>query len=470
MRFASARLLVLSLATLIPAPGSAETGFQAIQTEVEIEVQAATQPLQDEQPELPTGDSAAENGWTPNGNIENQNEAPAAPPLDLWERVRRGFAVAELNDEEVPYNKEYYASRPGYIKRIAERSKRYLFHILEEVERHGMPAEIALLPIIESVLNPTAYSNSQASGLWQLTSSTAKRYGLRQNWWYDERRDIIAATRAALSHLKKLHSLFGDWKLVIASYNWGEGAVRRALARKQTDGQSADFKDIELPPETRNFIRRLVVVKNMILDPAAFRIELNEIPNRPYFEKIPAAHPIDIKLAAKLAGVSLEEFKALNPAHNRPVINIDRPGEILIPADKVEVFNENLKKHSTELVSWQAYRPKTGETLETIAARFGIRVQRLKALNDLGPANDVTPGEALLVPIQGNKIGDDISILNSKPAVLKVPEGFIVYVVKKGDALFNIARRHGVTVDQIKSWNQATHRLSIGQKLILKGA
>src|SRR5690348_4503546 len=364
MRSASARLLVLSLATLIPVPGLAETGFQATQPDVEIEGPAAAQPLQDEKPELPVGDPVLENGWTLIGKIENQSESPAAAPLDLWERVRRGFAVAELNDEEVPYNKEYYASRPGYIKRIAERSKRYLFHILEEVERHGMPAEIALLPIIESVLNPTAYSNRQASGLWQLTPSTAKRYGLRQNWWYDERRDIIAATRAALSHLKKLHSLFGDWKLVIASYNWGEGAVRRALARKQTDGQSVDFKDIELPPETRNFIRRLVVVKNMILDPAAFRIELNEIPNKPYFEKIPAVLPMDVRLAARLAGVSLEEFNALNPAHNRPVINIDRMGEILIPADKVEVFNENLKKHRAELVSWQAYRPKTGETLE----------------------------------------------------------------------------------------------------------
>ncbi len=463
MHTPSVLLPILGLAMLIPNFGSAAVDFSGSAELVDAPV---THSVPDEKSDQ-GGDSPAEDQPARPGDIENQSEVKPSPPLDLWERLRTGFAMDELSDEEARYNKDYFARRPHYIKHITERSKRYLFHIMEEVERMGMPAEIALLPIIESALNPTAHSHSQASGLWQLTPSTAKRYGLKQNWWYDERRDVIAATSAALNYLKKLHNLFGDWKLVLASYNWGEGAVGRALVRNRNTGQPADFYSITLPPETRNFIRRLVVVKNIISDPAAFRIELGLIPNKPYFEKITTTRDMDIKLAAQLADISLDEFKALNPAHNRPVINIDNSAQILIPADKVDVFNENLKNYDKALVSWQVYRAKSGETLETIAARFGVSGRALMIVNDLD-TDIIGFGETLLVPIHGNKIGEDISVMSNKPAPFKVPERFIVYVVKKGDALFNIAKRHGITVGQIKSWNGSTDRLSIGQKLILK--
>lgn len=463
MHKASARLLIFSLAILIPSPGSAQVDSCSEREEPSI-----AQSLPNENQDETRGDSEVENDRAHFESIESPTGTESMPPLDLWERVRRGFALAELNDEEAPYDKDYYARWPDHIKRIAERSRRYLFHIMEEVERRDMPAEIALLPIIESALNPAAHSHRHASGLWQLTPSTARRYGLKQNWWHDERRDIIAATSTALDYLKKLHSLFGDWRLVLASYNWGEGAVRRALAKNRNNGQAADFDSITLPPETRNFIRRLVALKNIISDPAAFRIDLGVIPNKPYFEKITALRHMDIKVAAKLANISLDEFRALNPAHNRPVINIDRSGEILIPADKVEVFNENLRNHDRPLISWRAYRVKNGETLDAIAGRFGISVQRLKVLNDLDAGNDIVPGEALLVPGAGSNSGEDISVMSNKSTTFKVPDGFVVYVVKKGDALFNIAKRHGITVEQIKSWNHTTNRLSIGQKLVLK--
>jgi membrane-bound lytic murein transglycosylase D len=404
-------------------------------------------------------------------SLEETNVMPGTSisSPDIWERIRSGFAMAELDSEEVPHNEEFYVSRPYYMKRIIERSKRYLFHIMEEVERRRLPTEIALLPIIESAFNPKAHSHSDAAGIWQLIPSTGKNYGLKQNWWYDERRDIVAATAAALDYLEKLHDMFGDWKLVLASYNWGEGAVGRALARNRNNGLPADFRSIMLPPETQNFVQRLITVKNIISNPAAFGIELASIPNQPYFEKVTATRHIDVKLAAKLANIPLDEFKALNPAHNRPVINVDSSHTLLLPADKVEIFVENLKNHGKPLVSWQAYRAKKGETVEKIAEQYGISAQRLKDINDIDiGGSGITPGQILLVPISGRADGEDISVMSNKPATPKLPERFFIYAVKKGDALFNIAKRHGVTVGQIKSWNRDTDRLSIGQKLILR--
>jgi membrane-bound lytic murein transglycosylase D len=398
----------------------------------------------------------------------NAVSSVSASELDIWERIRSGFAMAELDSEEMPQKAEFYVSHPYYMKRIIERSKRYLFHIMEEVERRGMPAEIALLPIVESAFNPKAYSHSEASGIWQLIPSTGKNYGLKQNWWYDERRDIVAGTSAALDYLKKLHDMFGDWKLVLASYNWGEGAVGRALMKNRNNALPADFRSIALPPETRNYVQRLIIVKNIISNPAAFGIELASIPNQPYFEKVTATRHIDVKLAAKLANIPLSEFKALNPGHNRPVINVDSSRTLLLPADKVEIFVENLKNHGKPLVSWQAYRVKKGETVEKIAADYGIGVRRLKDVNDIDGYNEIMPGQTLLVPINERDDGEDISVMSGKPAMRKLPEGFFIYAVKKGDALFNIAKRYGITIAQIKSWNRNTYRLSIGQKLILK--
>lgn len=392
----------------------------------------------------------------------------SAAPIDLWERIRNGFSMAELNSEEVRNNEDFYASHPEYIKRVVDRGKRYLFHIVEEVERRGMPAEIALLPIVESAFNPKAYSHRHASGLWQFIPSTGKNYGLKQNWWYDERNDIIAATSAALDYLQNLHRMFGDWELVLASYNWGEGAVERSLLKNRSSGLPENFRNISLPAETQNYVPRLIALKNIISNPAIFGIELESVPNRPYFEKVPATRHIDVKLAAKLAEISVDEFKALNPAHNRPVIHSDGSHALLFPADRVEIFNENLRNHHKPLVSWQAYRAKKGETTEKISARYGISVRRIREINDLGNNSTITPGQILLVPHNGDAEGEDISIMSNKPATPKSPGQHFIYAVQKGDSLFRIATRYGVTIAQIKSWNGGSARLLIGQKLILK--
>ena len=394
-----------------------------------------------------------------------------APPLpvDLWQRIRNGFAMAKLDSEKVRSNEDFYVDRPEYLKRIVERGKRYLFHIVEEVERRGMPAEIALLPIIESAFNPKAYSNRSAAGIWQFIPSTGRNYGLKQNWWYDERRDIVTATGAALDYLQNLHRIFGDWELVLASYNWGEGAVGRSLMKNRSSGLPEDFHNIALPPETRNYIPRLIAIRNIILNPAAFGIELESIPNKPYFGQVEATRHIDVKVAAKLAEVSVDEFKALNPGHNRPVINIDGPRTLLLPAEKVDVFMENLKIHDRPLVSWQAYEAKKDDTIERISARYGISVGRLKEINDIDTRGAITAGQILLVPRNGSAEGMDISVMSNKPVTPKMLEHNFVYAVRKGDSLLGIAIRHDVTVEQIRSWNGGTGRLlQIGQKLTLK--
>ena len=272
--------------------------------------------------------------------------ADSKPPTDLWERIRNGFAMPQLNSIEVRNSENFYASRPEYINRIAERSRRYLFHIVEEVERRGMPTEIALLPIIESAFNPTAYSRSHAAGIWQFIPATGKRYGLQQNWWQDDRRDIVAATSAALDYLQNLHRIFGDWELALASYNWGEGAVGRSLTRNRIVGLPTDFSSISKPPETRRYVPKLIAMRNIISSPAAFGIVLEPIPNQPYFDKVATTQHIDVKLAASLADISLAEFNALNPAHNRPVINANGSRSLLLPTDKVATFIANLENLS----------------------------------------------------------------------------------------------------------------------------
>jgi membrane-bound lytic murein transglycosylase D len=417
---------------------------------------------------LPENDSLVDLG---RGMIDlemnNARSDVHTPPTDLWDRIRGGFTMAELDNEEVRRIEDFYASHPKSLEYIIERSKRYLFHIVEEVERRGMPAEMALLPIIESAFDPMAYSTRQAAGIWQLIPSTGRTYGLKQNWWYDGRRDIIAATRAALDYLQKLHAMFGEWELALASYNWGEGAVGRALEKNRTKGLATDFRSMKLPPETRNYIPRLIAIKNIISNPAAFGIELGSLPNQPYFEQVSAERHIDVRLAAWLADISVDEFKALNPAHNRPVIHSDELDTLLLPVDKVEIFAENLRNHGEPLVSWQGYLARDGDTAATISKRYGISLRKLREVNDMG-RQGVTPGQTLLVPRNGNAGGADISIIGNKPATQKSSERYFFHLVRADDTLHAIAKRYEVTVEQIKAWNGNLKHLVAGQKLILK--
>ena len=322
------------------------------------------------------------------------------PPRDMWQRIRNGFAMRPMDTELVSSWETRYAAKPDYLARMVERGSHYLHHIVEEIERRKMPAEIALLPMIESAYNPQAYSRAHASGLWQFIPSTGKLYGLRQNWWYDGRRDVIAATNAALDYLEKLHNQFGDWELALASYNWGEGAVSRAIARNQAKGLPTDYASLTMPAETRHYLPKLIAVKNIINDPARFGIRLASVPNEPYFAVVTVQRHIDIKLAAKFAGMPLDEFRFLNPAHNKAVIKAGAAETIVLPREKVALFQANLQNHDEPLVSWQAHTMKPGEQPEKIAARYGMSMAELKQVNGISGNNKFRTGQPLLVPVK----------------------------------------------------------------------
>jgi membrane-bound lytic murein transglycosylase D len=322
------------------------------------------------------------------------------PPKDVWERVRNGYTMKPMDTDLVRHWESFYSAKPEYFARMVDRSSHYLFHIIEEVERRKMPAEVALLPMIESAYNPQAYSKAHASGLWQFIPSTGKTFGLRQNWWYDGRRDVIAATNAALDYLEKLYGMFGDWELALASYNWGEGAVGRAIARNQAKGLPTDYASLTMPAETRNYLPKLIAVKNIIADPARFGIKLASVPNEPYFEVISVKRHIDLKLAAKFAEMPLDEFRFLNPAHNKPVIKSDGSETIVLPRNRVSIFMANIHNHDKPLVSWQAHTVKAGEKPEKIAASYGMSVTELKQVNNITASNNFRTGLPLLVPVK----------------------------------------------------------------------
>ncbi len=321
-----------------------------------------------------------------------------SPPTSLWDRIRQGFGVSDMSTPLVQQQINWFANRPDFIKRTVERSSRYLYHIVEEVQKRGMPTEIALLPVIESAFNPVAYSRAHASGIWQFIPSTGKLYGLQQNFWYDGRRDVMAATSAALDYLQKLYDMFGSWDLALAAYNWGEGAVSRAIARNTARGLPTDYQSLAMPAETRYYFPRLQAVKDIVANPAQYGITLDEIPNRPYFTTVTTSRHIDMRVAARMADTPLEEFMSLNPGYSRPVIRADGEQTLLVPMEKADTFRANLASNDQPLVSWQAYQLKSGETLDKIAARHNVTVAYLRQINSITPKRKIGAGTTVLVP------------------------------------------------------------------------
>ena len=382
---------------------------------------------------------------------------------DLWERIRNGFAMNELNSKLVAKHEKWYARHPDYVDRMTDRARRYLYYITEEVERRGMPTEIALLPMVESAFNPGAYSVSRASGIWQFIPSTGKIFGMEQNWWYDGRRDVINATNGALDYLQKLHDMFGDWQLALAAYNCGEGAVQRAQAYNRKHGRPTNYASLKLLKETRNYVPKLMAIKNIIADPAKFALALPEIRNEPYFAVVATANHMDVKLAAQLADISEEEFTALNPAHNRPVILQDNTDLILLPIDKMETFSTNLENYDKPLVSWQSYQPKKGERLDKLAPRFGLSVENLKLVNGISRHGNISTGQTLLVPINGEESETAFEAFNMN---LADDHGRATrHRVRRGETLSHIARRYHVSVAKLRQWNGTIKIIRIGQTI-----
>jgi membrane-bound lytic murein transglycosylase D len=392
-------------------------------------------------------------------------ESLPPPAEDLWVRIRRGFAMPDLDDPLVGKWEQWYASRPDYVARMVDRSRRYLYYIVVEVESRRMPLEIALLPMVESAFNPNAVSVASASGIWQFMPSTGTHYGLKQNFWFDSRRDVVAATEGALTYLQKLHGDFGDWQLALAGYNWGEGNVARAVARNEKLQVPTGYANLKMPDETRNYLPKLQALKNIVRDPEKFGLDLTDIPDAPYFAVVKMDRKIDVKIAAELAEMPVDEFLYLNPQHNRPVIAGAAEYTILLPIDKAELFAAKLQLAEQPLVSWQAYQMRNGETLALVAAKFGLEQEALRAVNGIGAKAKIPVGHTLLVPTQGPSEAAGVTL--SQAVFTTVPQGrTFYYKVKHGDTLAGVAARYAVAPADLKRWNTiAQSGLATGQTL-----
>ena len=316
---------------------------------------------------------------------------------DIWDRIRRGFGMADLDSKRVMDQQGFYLNRPRFLKQVFERGGRYLYYIVDELERRGMPTELALLPMVESSYNPMAYSRAHASGLWQFIPSTGKHYNLTQDHWVDERRDVIASTNAALDYLQRIYEMHGDWHLALASYNWGEGAVQRALKRNAEDGLPLEYEHLRMPDETRNYVPKLQAIKNIVAEPELFHFELPYVANELHFVSVEAPIGVDLATAAKLSGMPLDEFLALNPSFNRPAVTT--PGQIfIVPTDRAEQLQQGLAELDEDDGEWRMHVMAAGETLEAVAARHGLSSAELRKLNGLGPGSQPGEGYSLLVP------------------------------------------------------------------------
>lgn len=380
-----------------------------------------------------------------------------AAQRDLWQRLRDGFALTDLDNTLVRDRERWYATRPDYVQRMTERGSRYLFHIVEEVEKRGMPTELALLPFIESAFNPQALSSAKAAGMWQFMPATGRHFELRQNVFRDDRRSVLDSTRAALDYLQRLHDMFDDWHLALAAYNWGEGNVQRAIARNRRNGQPTDYLSLRMPDETRWYVPKLQAVKNIVARPADFGLELPALANHPYFLAVGIERDIDVELAASLARLPIEEFRALNPQMNRPVILAAGTPQVLLPYDNANHFVRALPLHRGPLASWTAWvAPKTLKPAEA-ADLVGMEEAELRDVNDIPPRMLVKVGSTLLVPRSPHRQADVPEHLAENAMMVLAPEGRAMRRVAlkagKRETVASVARRYRVSAAQVAQWN-----------------
>lgn len=381
---------------------------------------------------------------------------------DVWQRLRSGFRIDDATQNPlIAIHESWFAARPENVRRLAERSRPYLFHIVEELDRRDMPMEIALLPMIESAFNPAALSPSAASGIWQFIPSTGLHYGLRQDTWYDGRGDFTASTSAALDYLGKLYLDFGDWQLALAAYNCGEGCIARAIRQNIEQGLPSDYASLSLPNETRHYVPKLLALKNLIRESERYGVAIEQLPDQPYFNQVTVHASMDIYSAARLADMSSDDFIALNAAFPRKLIRSDTPVNLLVPVDKADTFQRNLEIGNWD--SWKPYRARKGENPADIAKRFGVSLVRLKEHNSLHlKRGKLARAQTILVPVKGR---DDLA------ARIREPAQPVRYTAKRGDTLHAIARRFDVSLREIKAWNPVfrnSSKIRMGQAVVVR--
>ena len=423
---------------------------------------------------MATVDAAAGLGTDTTAKNADELAMPAIPVEgDVWARIRRGYAIPDLQNPLVISQTNWYASRPEYIQRTTVRASRYLYHVVEELEKRGMPTELALLPFIESAFNPQAFSSANAAGMWQFIPSTGRDFNLTQNMFRDERRNVIASTDAALNYLQRLYAMFGDWQLALAAYNWGEGSVQRAIKRNQAAGLPIDFNSLSrhMPAETRNYVPKLQAVKNIIANPEQYSLVLPKVENQPYFTAVNKTGDIDVKVAAQLAEMNIDDFKALNPQFNRPVITGDAQTKILMPQENADKFKINMAQWGRALSSWTTHTITSArEKIEAIASRFSTTPDVIREANHIPPKMRLRAGSTILVP-KTDEVAADIAPEVADNATMSIEpdtgDGRLVrFKLGRRDSLQTVASRYKVSVADLKEWNGLKQdSVSAGQSL-----
>nr|WP_236531893.1 LysM peptidoglycan-binding domain-containing protein [Pseudomonas syringae] len=401
--------------------------------------------------------------------LTHKPTTPLAPPQDVWERMRQGFQLQQGNDQNprIDQQRLWFANNPSFLENAGERGSLYMHYIVERLEERNMPLELALLPVIESAYNPMAVSRSQAVGLWQFIPSTGRYFNLRQTSFYDGRRDIQASTVAALDYLTRLHDMFnGDWLLALAAYNAGEGTVSRAIERNDKLNLPTDYWNLPLPQETRDYVPKLLALSQVVLSPEAYGVNLNPIANRPYFEVVELNKRVDLSKVASAADIDEDELIQLNPAYNKR-LTIDGPQHLLVPTSKAQLLTASLSTmKQEEMIAWQPYRVRRGDTLESLASRYKVTVSSLKGNNKLA-GNRLKVGQSLSIPVRpGLETSQPVFealASNDKPSRTRS------YKVRSGDNLTTIAQANKVDVEDLQRWNKLSgKKLSVGQTLVMQ--
>lgn len=396
------------------------------------------------------------------------------PDRTIWPRIRGGFQLETgLEHKSVQRQLEWYSSHQDYIDRVMVRSEPFLHFILTEIESRNMPAELVLLPIVESAFQPFAYSHGRAAGIWQFIPATGRLYGLKQDWWYDGRRDIYASTKAAIKYLDNLASIFdGDWLLALAAYNSGPGTVQKAIRRNKQRGKPTDFWHLTLPKETSAYVPKLLALKELITQPREYGITLRCIPSAPGFVQVDAGSQIDLALAAELAQVDLETLYSYNPAYNRWATGPSGPHSLLLPAESAETFTTNLAAlPEDKRIKWSRHRIKTGETLSTIAAKYHTTISHLKKANNIR-SNMIRAGQYLVIPVASRNRADyTLTASQRQKSIQNSSHGKnrITHIVQSGDSFWKLSREYNVNMYKLAKWNGMAVRdkLKPGQEIVI---
>ncbi len=394
-------------------------------------------------------------------------------PYNLWDRIRDSFELDHTVNNRIKQEIEWYSRHQGYIDRVVDRARPYLYHMTKEAEARGIPTEIVLLPIVESAFQPFAYSHGRAAGLWQFIPATGRRYKLKMSWWYDGRRDVYESTRAAYDYLTYLNKLFdGDWMHALAAYNSGEGTVMKAIRKNKKRGRKTDYWSLDLPSETEGYVPKLLAISRIIDEPYNYNIDLGSIENEPVLASVDIGSQIDMDLAAELAEITLDDIYRYNPAFNRWATDPNGPHQLLVPIEKAQVFKDNLAQYpKSERIAWKRHKVKSGEVLGTIAEDHHTTVSLIKKVNNIR-GNDIRIGQRLIIPVSRKKLHRyTMSSTQRLKKIKNTPRSGtrIDHIVAAGDTLWDISRHYRVSVGQLANWNGMAPRdtLRPGSKLVI---